>query len=169
MAAYLKDILGSMLVQERLGGTDNPSPAELMGKFILKGKILAPLLPTEGLEEDELKEVVGLNKGQHHANEVTLPQLAELVVYCRATKLESFSTAQKYSHFDMCSSINAEKAGELAKTDSGGFVRHTNFQLIRVYPHAMNQLSQNYDPIVPWANGCQIVALNYQTKVSVLD
>jgi len=50
----------------------------------------------------------------------------------------------------------SQKCEEFAKTKGNEFVKHTNFQLIRIYPHAVNQLSQNYDPIMPWANGCQV-------------
>ena len=52
--------------------------------------------------------------------------------------------------------LNIKKCEEFAKTKGNEFVKHTNFQLIRIYPHAVNQLSQNYDPIMPWANGCQV-------------
>lgn len=33
----------------------------------------------------------------------------------------------------------------------------------RIYPKAMRVNSSNYDPIVAWALGNQLVALNYQT------
>jgi len=42
-------------------------------------------------------------------------------------------------------------------------VQHTARQFIRVYPAASRVDSTNYDPIIPWATGCQMVALNYQT------
>ena len=45
MAKYLEEILGDMLVKEKLSDLDNPSPEQLFNKFILKGKILANLLP----------------------------------------------------------------------------------------------------------------------------
>ena len=138
-----------------------------MNKFIIKGKIITDLIPNEGIDcQEELEDIDTLNRGQQKANEKTAPELAKLVVYSRATKLKSFSSAAKYSSFDMCSSINSPTAQKHAEKDSAAFVKHTNFQLIRIYPHAVNQLSQNYDPILPWSQGCQIVALNYQTQVS---
>ena len=129
MAKYLEEILGDMLVKEKLSDLDNPSPEQLFHKFILKGKILTNLLPTCGLDGDELKEVEGLNEGQHHANEKTAEELAKLVVYSKATKLKSFSSAKKYSTFDMCSSINSPTAEKYAEKESADFVRHTNFQV----------------------------------------
>ena len=129
MAKYLVEVLDDMLVKERLSDLDNPSPEQLFNKFILKGKFLTDLLPTCGLDGDELKDVEGLNEGQHHANEKTAEELAKLVVYSRATKLKSFSSAKKYSTFDMCSSINSPTAEKYAEKESADFVRHTNFQV----------------------------------------
>ena len=134
-----------------------------------------------GLSEDEKKDIEALNEGQHHANEKTAKELADLVVYSKASKLKNFHSSKKYSSHDKIASINSPKAcfnffhrkvnenifssekfktskkcEEFAKTKGNEFVKHTNFQLIRIYPHAVNQLSQNYDPIIPWANGCQV-------------
>ena len=48
-------------------------------------------------------------------------------------------------------------------------MKHTTFQLIRIYPHAVNQLSQNYDPIMPWANGCQVGTVFLSGKMDGLQ
>lgn len=63
----------------------------------------------------------------------------------------------------------SKKCEELAQTKGNEFVKHTNFQLIRIYPHAVNQLSQNYDPIMPWANGCQVGTVFYSERIIVND
>ena len=47
-------------------------------------------------------------------------------------------------------------------------VKHTNNQLLRIYPLALNVLSGNYKPILPWTTGAQMVALNYQTNGSAM-
>ena len=44
------------------------------------------------------------------------------------------------------------------------FVKHTAHQLVRIYPKGSRVNSDNYCPVLPWSNGCQIVALNYQYK-----
>ena len=154
----------------------------MKNKFILKAKIIEDLITIpEGLSEDEKKDIEALNEGQLHANEKTAKELADLVIYSKASKLKNFESSKKYSSYDKIASINSPKARfrtfgqklnilifwtkksktskkceEFAKSKGNEFVKHTNFQLIRIYPHAVNQLSQNYDPIMPWANGCQV-------------
>ena len=40
---------------------------------------------------------------------------------------------------------------------------HNLSQITRVYPAGKRFDSSNYDPLVFWRVGCQMVALNYQT------
>lgn len=42
----------------------------------------------------------------------------------------------------------------------------TERNMVRVYPSGRRVDSSNYDPIVHWSVGCQMVALNYQTRNS---
>ena len=89
----------------------NPSPNQLKNKFILKAKIIEDLIPISGgLSEDEKKDIEALNEGQHHANEKTTKELADLVVYSKASKLKNFQSSKKYSSFDKIASINSPKA-----------------------------------------------------------
>lgn len=48
--------------------------------------------------------------------------------------------------------------------NDGGYVNYTKHNLMRIYPKATRIGSSNYNPIKAWANGNQIVALNWQTK-----
>ena len=50
------------------------------------------------------------------------------------------------------------------KQNSAKMVQHTAFQLVRIYPKGTRVDSSNYSPIMPWACGAQVVALNYQDK-----
>merc|ERR1719491_1717241 len=36
----------------------------------------------------------------------------------------------------------------------------------RIYPAGTRLDSSNYNPVVPWSSGCQLVALNFQTDDS---
>ena len=42
-------------------------------------------------------------------------------------------------------------------------VKHTAAQFLRIYPDALQIASGNKDPVMPWATGAQMVALNTQT------
>ena len=64
----------------------------------------------EGLSEDEKKDIEALNEGQLHANEKTTKELADLVVYSKASKLKNFESSKKYSSYDKIASINSPKA-----------------------------------------------------------
>ena len=89
----------------------NPSPNQLKNKFILKAKIIEDLITVpEGLSEDEKKDIEALNEGQLHANEKTTKELADLVVYSKASKLKNFESSKKYSSHDKIASINSPKA-----------------------------------------------------------
>ena len=54
------------------------------------------------------------------------------------------------------SSIDENKCLSFCKEDGANLVNHTASQLIRIYPAGKRVDSSNYNPIVPWANGCQI-------------
>ena len=41
---------------------------------------------------------------------------------------------------------------------------HTERQLMRTYPAGMRIDSSNFNPVIFWAFGIQMVALNYQTE-----
>ena len=62
MAKHLKSILGNALITKKLseGETQNPSPAQLKNKFILKAKIIEELIEIPpGASEGERKDLEG--------------------------------------------------------------------------------------------------------------
>ena len=54
------------------------------------------------------------------------------------------------------SSIDESKCMSLCREDSSNLTKHTANQLIRIYPAGKRVDSSNYNPILPWAAGCQI-------------
>jgi phosphatidylinositol phospholipase C delta len=68
---------------------------------------------------------------------------------------------------DQCyyiSSFSEGKALDLIAESADAFVKHTNRQLVRIYPAATRTTSSNFSPFPYWEVGSQIVALNYQTN-----
>lgn len=61
-------------------------------------------------------------------------------------------------------SLSETKASELIEEAATDFIRHTERQLVRVYPAASRTGSSNFSPFPYWFVGCQVVALNYQTN-----
>ena len=128
MAHYLEEILGDMLIIKKIRQVNfskksfkneihifsddeksNPSPNQLKNKFILKAKIIEPLITiTNGPDE---KDIQALNVWQgKKANRKTAKELADLVVYSKATKLINFEFSKKYSSYDRITSINSSEA-----------------------------------------------------------
>jgi phosphatidylinositol phospholipase C epsilon len=62
------------------------------------------------------------------------------------------------------SSLAENTAKKLCKKQPSDVVLHTELQLMRVYPAAKRFDSSNYNPMMFWPCGFQLVALNYQTE-----
>ncbi|XP_077409858.1 1-phosphatidylinositol 4,5-bisphosphate phosphodiesterase delta-1a isoform X2 [Vanacampus margaritifer] len=177
MAHYIISILGDALVSEPLGDfmpTDFPSPEELKGKFLIKGKRLNKLEATfnnnvtisEGTvsEEDEAAEQEHGQKPPQKKSKMTLArELSDVVVYCKSVHFNGFEHARDKLEFYEMSSFKESKAYNLAESSSTAFVLHNVDKLSRTYPAGSRTDSSNYNPVPMWNAGCQIVALNFQT------
>ncbi|XP_071091113.1 1-phosphatidylinositol 4,5-bisphosphate phosphodiesterase epsilon-1-like [Haliotis cracherodii] len=64
----------------------------------------------------------------------------------------------------LVSSLNENKAKQLCRRNPLGVINHTERQLMRTYPAGMRIDSSNFNPVIFWAFGIQMVALNYQTE-----
>lgn len=68
-----------------------------------------------------------------------------------------------------CSSINESSAKKICRKQPLGVIAHAETQLIRTYPAGMRIDSTNFNPVIFWAFGIQMVALNYQTDDAGLN
>ncbi|KAL4657148.1 1-phosphatidylinositol 4,5-bisphosphate phosphodiesterase delta-1 isoform X1 [Arapaima gigas] len=184
MAHYMTSILGNALVVEPLEDempTHFPSPQELMGRFLVKGKRLNKLdsffNPGSALEvdsvseEDEAAEVKTTEeKPKAKSSKMKLArELSDLVVYCKSVHFSSFEHARDKQAFYEMSSFKESKALNLAKTSANAFIHHNTDRLSRIYPAGSRTDSSNYSPVPLWNAGCQIVALNFQTPSKEMD
>ncbi|XP_053407871.1 uncharacterized protein LOC123546334 isoform X3 [Mercenaria mercenaria] len=64
----------------------------------------------------------------------------------------------------LVSSLNENKAKQLCRRNPNLVINHTEKQLMRSYPAAMRIDSSNFNPVLFWAFGIQMIALNYQTE-----
>ncbi|CAG7724464.1 unnamed protein product [Allacma fusca] len=67
-----------------------------------------------------------------------------------------------------CCSINENAAKKLCRKQPLQVMAHTETQLIRAYPAGMRIDSSNFNPLIFWSFGIQMVALNYQTEDAAL-
>ncbi|XP_041477613.1 1-phosphatidylinositol 4,5-bisphosphate phosphodiesterase epsilon-1-like isoform X4 [Lytechinus variegatus] len=77
-----------------------------------------------------------------------------------AEKLTAYIQTPKCFHI---SSVNESNLKRMSRKYFSKFVEHTEYQLMRTYPAGMRIDSSNYNPVIYWSFGVQLVALNYQT------
>uniref|UniRef100_A0A3Q3AD51 Phosphoinositide phospholipase C n=1 Tax=Kryptolebias marmoratus TaxID=37003 RepID=A0A3Q3AD51_KRYMA len=178
MAHHLVSILGDALVTRPLGTsmpTNFPSPEELRGKFLVKGKRLnkldAAFSNNNTVEEDTVSEEDEAadckengQKSKPKKSKIKLAkELSDVVIYCKSVHFNSFEHARDSQAFYEMSSFKESKAFNLADTSATAFIHHNMDKLSRIYPAGSRTDSSNYNPVPMWNVGCQIVALNFQT------
>ncbi|XP_030639968.1 inactive phospholipase C-like protein 2 isoform X2 [Chanos chanos] len=182
MFQHLKKILGDKIHTDPPKPEDSylPSPLELKGKILLKGKKLnSTCTSTEGevTDEDEGAEMsqrMSIDGGEQQT--VSPPKkfqlskdLSDLVTLCKSIQFKDFPTAfQNQKHWELCS-FNEVFASRCATECPGDFVNYNKKFLARVYPSPMRIDSSNMNPQDFWKCGCQIVAMNYQTPGLMMD
>ncbi|GAA6215001.1 1-phosphatidylinositol 4,5-bisphosphate phosphodiesterase delta-1 [Lates japonicus] len=178
MAHHLISILGDALVTKPLGNTmptTFPSPEELKGKFLIKGKRLnkldAAFTNNNTIEEDTVSEEDEAadckengQKAKSKKSKIKLAkELSDIVIYCKSVHFNGFEHAKDNQAFYEMSSFKESKAFNLAETSATAFMHHNMDKLSRIYPAGSRTDSSNYNPVPMWNVGCQIVALNFQT------
>ncbi|XP_072274102.1 1-phosphatidylinositol 4,5-bisphosphate phosphodiesterase delta-4 [Pyxicephalus adspersus] len=189
MAQHLKSILGDKLVTSTLDGripVRLPSPEELRGKILLKGKKIGRL--EDCLEEQpedsyigdvsEEEDSGGIEEENSRNEDKRIPKkskerlsqaLSDCIIYCKSVQFESFKHSRtNYKLYEM-SSFTEYKARKLVREPGNEFVRHNACQLTRIYPTGLRTDSSNYNPQEMWNVGCQMVALNFQTAGVEMD
>ncbi|KAM9094037.1 1-phosphatidylinositol 4,5-bisphosphate phosphodiesterase delta-1 isoform X1 [Sarcophilus harrisii] len=180
MAHHLRTILGSLLLDRPVDDlvTHFPSPEQLKGKILVKGKklggLLASLGPSEAADvsdEDEAAEIedeaVKIKVKQKRTNDTLklAKELSDLVVYCKSVHFEGFHSSAFYE----MSSFSENRAFKMAQESGNSFIHHNIKHLSRIYPAGWRTDSSNYSPVDMWNMGCQIVALNFQTPGAEMD
>lgn len=183
MDKHLRSILGKKLLPKPLSDQplrDLPSPEELKGRILVKGKKHTPHLGELSKNssctsffsssEDELASSIKSAPMKDPAK-VCLklcPELSDLVVYCKSVPFRGFGNVSEKPPNEM-SSFSENDALKHIKESGKLFVRHNSRQLSRIYPCGQRLQSSNYDPQEMWNCGCQLVALNFQTAGEQMD
>lgn len=81
-------------------------------------------------------------------------------VYLAAVKMHSPDEQRQPCNI---SSLSETSSAKMTKKHGSGMNTYHESQLTRVYPPATNVNSENVSPLLHWAYGAQLVALNYQT------
>ncbi|KAJ8272876.1 hypothetical protein GJAV_G00094470 [Gymnothorax javanicus] len=184
MAEHMTSILGSALLTAPLGDdmpTNFPSPEDLKGRFIIKGKRLNKLdafyNPEDMVEDDSVSEDDEAAEGEEDEEKEPekkhklklAKELSDLVIYCKSVHFNGFEDATDNLAFYEMSSFKEGKAVKLAEESANAYIQHNVSKLSRIYPAGSRADSSNYNPVPLWNAGCQIVALNFQTPSKELD
>jgi hypothetical protein len=181
MAADLKSILGGKLFvpKETDHNVQLPSPAGLRGKIVLKGK--RPPEPDDApMEDDEEEDPYGAmppKSATPSKAEITkngkppkvVNELASLTLF-HGTKYKEFnkSIAEPCSHMHSISEPKIHKIVHKHASNSQQWREYNVSHMTRTYPAGARVDSSNYNPVLAWALGCQLVALNFQTADTAL-
>uniref|UniRef100_A0A669F8I1 Phosphoinositide phospholipase C n=1 Tax=Oreochromis niloticus TaxID=8128 RepID=A0A669F8I1_ORENI len=180
MARHMSSILGSALITSPLSDgmpTNFPSPEELKGKFLIKGKRLNKLEDTfaeAAADDNDVTEEEESNDEDAQKEKSTkvlklAKELSDMVIYFKSVHFNSFEDAQKNLSFYEMASFKEGKAIKLAEESANAYVRHNVEKFSRIYPAGSRTDSSNYNPVPLWNAGCQIVALNFQTPCTDMD
>nr|XP_061813069.1 1-phosphatidylinositol 4,5-bisphosphate phosphodiesterase gamma-2-like [Nerophis lumbriciformis] len=86
-------------------------------------------------------------------------EMSDLVVYCQPRSKDK-DRFDYYNCKEVRSFVENKTPG---KSLSLSFLQYNHKALSRIYPKGQRVESSNYDPYPLWANGCHMVALNFQT------
>nr|CAB3262763.1 uncharacterized protein LOC100182882 [Phallusia mammillata] len=88
--------------------------------------------------------------------------LSDLVVYTRSIEFPGFHAISE-SGFDVWS-FSEKRAQCLVTSRPVEMVKVNRDRLSRIYPSSLRVSSSNFNPVLYWNAGCQLVALNHQTR-----
>jgi len=170
------DILGDMLATEPVPKdiTALPSPTDLKNKVIVKAKKPAGSEVESDDEEDEecgdTIDYIDSDAGDGNANtkkkahKPLAPELRQVVNVCTGKKFKSFQTSFEEDECVHFPSLRENIAKNLLEDESENFIRFTERQIAKIYPHGTRTDSSNVKPYPLWAVGAQVVTLNMQTE-----
>lgn len=190
MAKEMKEIFGKRLyipTKEEFTGGDLPSPEKLRGMVIIKGK--RPPEPDEGADErttklledyddgydgndDELSAGASpSNKSQSgHSRSKPKPKKkvqSELrkVTLLHGAHYNDFDQSIKQKPTTMHSISEPKITKLVGKSEEIADLwrEYNRNHMTRTYPAGFRVESSNYNPMLAWAMGSQLVALNFQT------
>ncbi|KAF4496052.1 phospholipase C [Fusarium agapanthi] len=136
-----------------------PSPHELRNKILIKVKYV----PEDGK---------GKRKDTPDSKKVKppkiIPRLSRLGLHTRGIRFKSLEEPEA-SMPNHIFSLSENAAFAIQRRMPKALFSHNRQFLMRTYPHGMRFDSSNYDPVIFWRAGVQVVALNWQSTMGSGD
>ncbi|XP_065340527.1 uncharacterized protein LOC135939859 isoform X4 [Cloeon dipterum] len=149
-----------------------PAPSGSSSTAIKKGNNTPSGLPQQGTS------VPGTPTNTGATSSISTSSASSSLILATTMPIESSLIPGSHSSFSkrpnvnhpcyQCSSLNENSAKKLCRKQPLALVAHTETQLMRTYPAGMRIDSSNFNPVIFWAFGIQMVALNYQTEDAAL-
>eukprot|EP00605_Chrysophyceae_sp_TOSAG23-4_P000954 GSChrysophyteH1.ASY1.ANO1.1054.1 assembled CDS len=170
----MKDTFKGKLLEAQAEGTmqELPSPEELKGRIILKGKRSHQETDAntrdEEDEEAELEAIqemrrqsIGFSNMGKFRDAVNISE----VTFLGTGKVAKFDESSLALPCDVMCSYSETTTSTNLQSDltTARWILHNRSHLSRIYPKGTRIDSSNYIPTPAWAAGAQLVALNYQT------
>lgn len=179
MAEQLTRILGDALyvpTEASLFGP-LPSPARLRGLAVIKGRrpvgTEADQYDSDGYydsdEEGTMTNTVQSTKEYSQEARAKVvrygvaPELASLTLF-HGVKLKSFEQSVRTPTHFMHSFSENQVRSLCRHRKSNAWIAYNMSHMSRSYPAGARVDSSNYNPLLSWSTGCQMVALNFQTQ-----
>lgn len=164
IARILKDTLQDKLYIPPNNMTILPSPEELRGKIIIKGK-----RPPDIDIDDDINDIGEQQESPKNSESPKrLDQELAQFTLLNGIKYQSFDTSMIESCHNMHSISETKIMKILSKNSNHNehykFRQYNKQHMTRTYPSGKRIDSSNYNPLLSWYNGCQLVALNFQTS-----
>lgn len=185
MAEMLERILGDSLyvpTEASLYGP-LPSPNQLRGMVVIKGRrpdgTEADAYDTDDDSDDEggptsstgLTTEVELEAQRAQREKVTRhgvsPELARLSLF-HGHKLKSWEASTRAPTYHMHSFSENKVRSRCRHKEAKSWIIYNQTHMSRTYPAGSRVDSSNYNPLLAWSLGCQMVALNFQTQDAFL-
>ncbi|KPA85843.1 phosphatidylinositol-specific phospholipase-like protein [Leptomonas pyrrhocoris] len=154
MAEIMHDVFGDRLFVSKQN-VSAYTPAKLRGKILVKWKMNAA-----GVEE--VKDTTGSGIRPDRRSSPRGP--GSTLSACASIGSVSTSTWGAQEQPYHVESFTEGEAGRLGIVEPVNFARQNSRMLARTYPLGTRIDSSNYDPMPMWRVGCQMVALNWQTR-----
>jgi len=195
MAEIMERVLGDTLyipTEASLYGR-LPSPSQLQGQVVIKGRRPADTEADaydsddsyeEYADDDSLDGTTGqtssmgivtvedlekqkLQQKQKKLKYGIAPELARLTLL-HGTKCNNFVESAKLPTYHMHSFSENKVRSRCRHKEALDWIVYNQTHMSRTYPAGSRVDSSNYNPLLAWSTGCQMVALNFQTHDNFL-
>ena len=178
MAGQLTEILGNSLYVPNEASLFGklPSPNSLRGMVVIKGRRPDGTEADQYDSDDESDTEEGTSSSSlgDFATELqaarakvvkygVAPELASLTLF-HGHKLESFDQSIRTLTYYMHSFSENKVRNKCRHKQSAQWTVYNQSHMSRTYPAGSRLDSSNYNPMLAWSVGCQMVALNFQTQ-----